>query len=645
MDVDDELLPKVGRPRGAGGGAAGSPSSQLSGRLAFRPSIRLATRPGTSAAVSRADGRQRVVVKTSFRVHGSSAGPGGTVQVAGNLRAHLRYIQREAAALDREAPELQVSGAAAEAGLACTSDVVSAWSEDRHHYRLVVSPENGADLGSVAGFTRTVMDRVGEQIGRDLEWVAAEHSNTDQPHSHVVLRGVANGEELRLDRKTVSFGIREIAEEVATAELGPRTISQVREAFRAQIEVSRATELDRALHRGAEDGVVDVSRVRVSEEMRVHLVGRLRTLQTMGLASHVRGHEYRLENGFLDVLRAAEDRTLVAASAQRVFGGERGLRSFSRTSPDAEIVGRVVASGLTEGGRRAFVGIRTTEGPVYVETDPRWSPRVSIGGVVAIRAQESWPVDEEIEHQLRSGWVPVRQNPRTITGEEGVDTTRSGRAERALMESAERQVRQGHAERIEGGFRLTPEGADAIRRELNGKPTPPRVRVAAAEDPGLTLKELRWSPLDRHLLGGGAPAWPGGAEELAARADALQEGAMGSRGSDGRFMFRRGATDRLRAAELAHATAQAVRAAGGGAAAVGEERAGGWTLGGRVELAQGPGVILSRGGVTAVELLRDIRDANRLAVGDTVSVTREAGGRGVTLRPAAGSSNESEVSR
>ena len=239
MPIDDEFSFEAGRGKGGATSGPSSISSSLSGRLAFRPSINLNTRPGGGGQFARrVGGSQRVVVKVTFRVHGGSVGAGGKPQVAGNLAQHLRYIQREAAALDPGSPTLIgdgiAPGLAAEGGLnevapdtdsapflgaegaesvsksgpntglsepfkgsdpasgeapsdVSAAAVVAAWREDRHHYRLIISPENGGDMKSVASFGHDVMAQVGAELGKDLEWVGAVHTNTDQPHMHVVL--------------------------------------------------------------------------------------------------------------------------------------------------------------------------------------------------------------------------------------------------------------------------------------------------------------------------------------------------------------------------------------------------------------------------------------------------------------------------
>ena len=63
-----------------------------------------------------------------------------------------------------------------------------------------------------------------KDLGTQLEWAAAEHYNTEHPHVHVVIRGVRDsGEVLRLSREYVQQGIRAIAADLCTRQIGYRT--------------------------------------------------------------------------------------------------------------------------------------------------------------------------------------------------------------------------------------------------------------------------------------------------------------------------------------------------------------------------------------------------------------------------------------
>jgi len=121
-------------------------------------------------------------------------------------RHHLDYIQRDSAAREGE--------------------------KGRHQFRVIVSPEDGKELGELRTYTRNVMAQMERDLGAKLDWVAANHCDTANPHSHVVIRGVTEkGSTLIIPRDYISHGFREAGEHIATLELGPSTQIDVAKKF------------------------------------------------------------------------------------------------------------------------------------------------------------------------------------------------------------------------------------------------------------------------------------------------------------------------------------------------------------------------------------------------------------------------------
>lgn len=63
---------------------------------------------------------------------------------------------------------------------------------DRHQFRFIVSPEDGAELGDLRPFTRGLMRDLERDLGTHLDWVAVDHYDTGHPHTHIVVRGVTD---------------------------------------------------------------------------------------------------------------------------------------------------------------------------------------------------------------------------------------------------------------------------------------------------------------------------------------------------------------------------------------------------------------------------------------------------------------------
>jgi type IV secretory pathway VirD2 relaxase len=169
-----------------------------------------------------------------------------------------------------------------------------------------------------------------KDFGADLEWVAVTHHNTEHPHVHMVIRGVAGtGEPLHFKREYVKHGIRGIAEEMCTHQLGYRTSRDAAEAERRQIGEYRFTSLDRAILRRVDKGTRQPGSgyFVVKNEARFgrneahldyvnHVIARLPVLQRMGLAASAGPNTRLIRHDMEEVLRAmqrASDRQRVLA--------------------------------------------------------------------------------------------------------------------------------------------------------------------------------------------------------------------------------------------------------------------------------------------------------------------------------------------
>ena len=100
--------------------------------------------------------------------------------------------------------------------------------QDSYQFRFIVSPEDATRLAELREFTRGLMGKMERDLATRLDWVAVDHWDTDNPHTHVVLRGVDDsGEDLFIAREYISHGMRFRACRLATDWLGPRTEREI----------------------------------------------------------------------------------------------------------------------------------------------------------------------------------------------------------------------------------------------------------------------------------------------------------------------------------------------------------------------------------------------------------------------------------
>jgi type IV secretory pathway VirD2 relaxase len=263
--------------------------------------------------------------------------------------------------------------------------------EDRHQFRFIVSPEDAEQLDDLRRYTRHLMSRMEADLGTNLDWVAVNHWNTDNPHTHIVLRGKDDaGKDLIISRDYIAQGMRGRASELATEWLGPRTELEIHQSLRREVDQERWTSLDRTLQRETQGGLIQVNRPAddpVPRQQRALLIGRLQRLQRMGLAHESAPGVWAVHADAEQVLRAMGERGDIVRTMQRAMGGvPRELAVFAPGENARPVVGRVAAKGMAdELHGRGYLVIDGTDGKAHY---------VALGANVEL---EQFPVGAVVE--------------------------------------------------------------------------------------------------------------------------------------------------------------------------------------------------------------------------------------------------------
>lgn len=289
------------------------------------PRLRAPRAPVVGAPQATSGGGQKVVVRTSLvRPRLDRAG------LASSLARHLAYIGRSDAGVEGEDARLFDRHGPVER----PRDSVRSWSDDRHYFRLIISPENGDRIADPEDYVRDLMARVGVDLGQeDLAWIGACHHDTAHPHAHVVVRGRRNdGQDLLMPRAFTASGLRARAEEAAQQRLGDLSRTAPERTIWQATRSNAFTRLDRRLLESAgSDGLVaDPAGER--DAWGALRRARLAHLEAIGLARR-EGRRYRLAPDLphrLDELwvrlgdaRAMNQRRIDAAVETRPLGRAR----------------------------------------------------------------------------------------------------------------------------------------------------------------------------------------------------------------------------------------------------------------------------------------------------------------------------------
>jgi hypothetical protein len=227
---------------------------------------------------------QRVVVKAFVARHG---GIRGVANPAKAIAGHVRYLAR--AGVGHDGSDANFYGPEGSFERSDVNEATSAWAEDRHHFRLIISPEQADKMEDFEGYVRDVMRDVGADLKEPkLTWIAINHFDTDQPHVHVLIQGVrAKGTTLIIPRDIISHGIRHRAEQNAQILLGDKTRGEAEQQLFARTKANYWTDIDSKLGKLAQlnEGVLPSTELNRHDTFGAIARGRVIHLERMGLAT------------------------------------------------------------------------------------------------------------------------------------------------------------------------------------------------------------------------------------------------------------------------------------------------------------------------------------------------------------------------
>ena len=402
------------------------------------------------------------------------------------LATHLNYLRREGVTRDGEKAHLFGPGG----DDADPKAFAERCQDDRHHFRFIVSPDDAPDMADLRSFTRDLVTQMEKDLDTRLDWVAVDHWNTEHPHVHLIVRGVRDdGQDLVISRDYIKEGMRDRARDLITQELGPRTDLDIQRSLKRQVDAERFTQLDRQLIRdGHATGVIETAidpNVRL-DEFHALKVGRLRKLETLGLAEQVGPGQWAIDTKAEATLRELGERGDIIKRMHRALtdrGIERGSAGYvlAAESLDAPVIGRLVDRGLDDELKgSAYAVVDGVDGRTHhiKLPDLEAAGDSAAGSIVELRAFDDAQGQRRVAIAVRSDLDIDRQV--TATGATWLDRQNIAREPAALSEAgfgaevrqaldrrADHLVGQGFGERH--GQRVTFNRGliDTLRRRLD----------------------------------------------------------------------------------------------------------------------------------------------------------------------------------
>ncbi len=257
------------------------------------------------------------------------------VQARASLLAHVRYVERDGAGVNGADERFFDRNSDEADGRAFAERCAG----DRHHFRLIVNPEDGAELSDLKGYAREFMRRVEKDLGTEIDWIAGAHHDTGRPHLHVLMRGRRDdGRDLVLAREYVGHGLRGRAQELATEILGPRLEQSA--SVERMVTADRFTGHDRTIISLSRDG--RLLQADLPPEQQTELLRRLTHLETRGWIAREKAGAWRVPPDLRETLQAVGERDARERAAHKALSAD--LRSDAGTLRAVDLKpGQIVA--------------------------------------------------------------------------------------------------------------------------------------------------------------------------------------------------------------------------------------------------------------------------------------------------------------
>lgn len=573
---DDRFRPKVG-PLRSRGSPGRSPFAKRVLTQVFRagptshagllkPPSRKAARFGRGHVAAKFAGQsltsraRRVVIKSRIVVF-EGRGRQSTLD-------HENYVEREGVGRDGGRGQLYGANTDHAEGDAFAERC----ADDRHQFRFIVSPEDATQIDDLKSYTRDLMAQMERDLGTRLDWVAVDHWDTDNPHTHILLRGKdQSGHDLVIARDYISRGMRSRAAEIATEWLGPRTELEIRESLTREVQQERWTSLDRDVQQHMHNGMADLRRQPPDTQGRFRhsmLIGRLDRLVEMGLATKIEPGVWTVAPQAEVTLRAMGERGDIIRTMQRAFSKrDREYAIFDPARAGDRVTGRVAAKGLVdELHERGYLVVDGVDGRAHYVPLPANADLADFpaGSVVTVRAgADPRPADRTIAAVAEGGIYRTERHLVEVRARE--------RNPEAFVQAHVRRLeslrRAGVVERIEEGVWRVPPDIVERGRAYDAKRAQGALVDMRSELPiKQQVRAIGVTWLDRQLVGGPEVLAPKGfgaevRQTLAEREMFLVEQGFAERRGQ-RVIFMRDLLANLRARDVEQA-ARAIEADSG----------------------------------------------------------------------------------
>jgi hypothetical protein len=330
----------------------------------------------------------------------------------GLWKSHGRYLERDTARCG--------DGFSAEEDKIDIAKTLHSWQQsgDEKLHKIILSPES-ADQLDMRYYAKEVMAKVQDDLGRELEWVAITHTNTDNSHVHIALRGV-DQKGKRLDIESyLGANFRNRSQELATNNLGPRLHTEILEKREHELYAKRVTDIDRLLLWKAKEGIVTLSFASKpnwrKEKSRSQELIRLTFLTQLGLAQKISETRWRISDDLRESLKRL---SLCEQLVNDQVPGWQHVKTLERIGVvrkqlkhGDKLVGKVLALNIRDPfGDQEHMLLDATDGKTYHLNQPKnlSASRIKDGDVVVLERRSIEVRDDNTKESVTREFTAVR---------------------------------------------------------------------------------------------------------------------------------------------------------------------------------------------------------------------------------------------
>jgi hypothetical protein len=290
----------------------------------------------------------------------------------GSWRAHGNYLARENAQHEKS----KGLGFNEDSDQVDIATILGNWQDqnDPRLWKIIISPEFGEKL-DLKEHTKVLTAQIEKDLGTKIEWVAIDHYNTDNPHVHLVIRGIDKlGNNLDIDPNYLKSGIRQRSREIATNQLGYRTAKYESIGREKQIDSDRFTSLDgqiisQSTELASGGYLLKLDRLNKDQDYKIDIIKRLKKLSSLGLVTKTSKLTWQIDpeikTKLKDIGRQAAGIKILERHIRKMSDPNLELVYSNFSKPGDTISGKILGLGLDPDTEKPYLLIEGIDGKAH----------------------------------------------------------------------------------------------------------------------------------------------------------------------------------------------------------------------------------------------------------------------------------------